>query len=494
MIDQHLSSVKEQKEAFVSGHTGTTPLELLLVCVSAPIGLFLFNELKQFVHVYNFRGILVFIESIAILLPMAICQTEFLYPFGVTILICELFAASILHLLRSCNVSKNFFHNVSEEMPKETPSSKLRYLTYYRSTVSYLTFVAILAVDFTIFPRSFAKTETYGYGLMDLGAGSFIVSAGLVSWYAKFKPVEPQSLIKNTLLRCVPLTIMGFLRLLTTKGLDYQEHVSEYGVHWNFFFTLCVVSISSTVIRLLSIWLGFKLPTIQGIILLVLYQCFLLWGSASTWQDYIENAPRKCETAYEKGREDQLVCDFFAANREGILGSIGYLIMYLVSEDLGRFCLTRQQQNGKNRQGGKLFLVTIVFWLLHWVSVSLLGIAVSRRSTNSSFILWTIAHNMTILLLTWLAFWISETKLEFNSQSSPIFEAVNRHGLIVFILANLMTGVINLSMNTLEATRNEALLVLFCYLVVVGAVALLVDNAIYRVLKENFTSLESKRI
>lgn len=57
-----------------------------------------------------------------------------------------------------------------------------------------------------------------------------------------------------TLKTMVPLLVLGSARLATTKGLDYQacararptpssrartqEHVSEYGVHWNFFYTL----------------------------------------------------------------------------------------------------------------------------------------------------------------------------------------------------------------------------------------------------------------
>ena len=58
----------------------------------------------------------------------------------------------------------------------------------------------------------------------------------------------------------------------------------------------------------------------------------------------------------------------------------------------------------------------------------------------------------------------------------PIFAAVNRHGLLVFILANLMTGVVNLSIDTLHASNLEAIVVIFLYLCAVGVVALMLDR------------------
>ena len=192
-------SVKEDREAFVTGHTGTTATEILLVCVSAPIGIFLFHELGHFLkrrrnnnreYAISIRT-KILLESITIILPtMTICQTIFLHPYGVSLLAFEVVLALVLHLQRILStgtrtVPRSINDDSSEDHASISISNKLDFLTFYRSTVSYLTFVAILAVDFPIFPRSFAKTEVSGYGLMDLGAGSFCVSGGFVSWFAR---------------------------------------------------------------------------------------------------------------------------------------------------------------------------------------------------------------------------------------------------------------------------------------------------------------------
>ena len=50
-----------------------------------------------------------------------------------------------------------------------------------------MTAFSIIAVDFKIFPRYFAKAETYGTGLMDVGVGCFMISNAIVSPEARGK-------------------------------------------------------------------------------------------------------------------------------------------------------------------------------------------------------------------------------------------------------------------------------------------------------------------
>ena len=106
--------------------------------------------------------------------------------------------------------------------------------------------LAILAVDFPVFPRRFAKTETYGVGLMDVGVGLFVTANGSISPEARSalsRDLQRQWYVRRNLKGTIPLFLLGFVRLLSTTGVDYHLHESEYGVHWNFFFTLAVIRV-----------------------------------------------------------------------------------------------------------------------------------------------------------------------------------------------------------------------------------------------------------
>ena len=323
----------------------------------------------------------------------------------------------------------------------------LPFLTCYRASVIFLTCVAILAVDFQIFPRRFAKTEVMGYGLMDLGAGSFVVAAGLL-------PSKPAT---QHWKRILPLLSLGIIRFVANKGLDYQEHMSEYGIHWNFFLTLAVVTPLASLLSSHTPSASSVYSWLLPILLMGCYQYALDVGL----QDYIETAPRQC-TSYEN-----VLCNMFAANREGILGCIGYLSLYLASQAIGRLCLWNKNISTRERRI-LLFGTAVILWVLHALLARF--VTASRRSTNATFCVWTLAHNVLLLSLFEMG----------TVCTPPIMNAINRHGLSVFMVANLLTGLVNLSFNTLQADDGIALAILLTYLGAVAGFALILDYALSR--------------
>lgn len=143
-------------------------------------------------------------------------------------------------------------------------------ISSYRVSMMIVTCLCILAVDFQIYPRRYAKTETYGTSLMDLGVGSFVLGNALVSHQARnIASMKWKTALKST----SPLILLGFGRLVFTAGVDYQVHVGEYGVHWNFFFTLAAVSILTPIVNLPPQYCG-----ILGSLILIGHQSCLMNG------------------------------------------------------------------------------------------------------------------------------------------------------------------------------------------------------------------------
>ena len=399
--------------------------------------------------------------------------------------------AALLYILPSTNGNRK---RASKPMPSKPAESAegdeleqlpIRpFITIYRGAMIVVTCLAILAVDFRIFPRRFAKVETWGTSLMDVGVGSFVFSAGLVSarpiLQARLagKVSTLSSQLGSAFRASLPLLALGVIRLYSVKGLDYAEHVTEYGVHWNFFFTLGILPPFVALLQSASAVVPYT--GLMSILISGVYQTLL---ESTRLKAYILAAPRT---------------DLLSQNREGVFSFWGYLAIFLAGQALGFDVLPRDASQAPATKSGqqqrKRLLARLAVWSIAWaflfylVTSYDLGFAfqVSRRLANQPYVLWVSAFNCAQILM----FCLIETiffpgvyvaadrtleRWECKKATSRALKAFNRNGLAIFLLANLLTGSINLTLDTLGMGKIAAMVVLVGYAALLTAVAIGLD-------------------
>lgn len=506
------ATLKEQKEAFVSNLSGGSVGEINAIAAVAPVGPASSRHdcLKAFCAVTDQAN------QVAVLLWSVLqSRQSFFQPYGplafavdyllnvaTVVLVMTLYSGSplllSLLLLTPATLIYVLPPNAVEpkRKPKVPPSSASKnssrqldplplkpFLTTYRSCMLISTAIAILAVDFRLFPRRLAKVETWGTSLMDLGVGSFVFSAGLVA----ARPVLKERAagistpwfrrILGSLRHSIPLLVLGLIRLLSVKGLEYAEHVSEYGVHWNFFFTLGLlppfVAASQAVLAFV--------PSYAALALLI----------SGTYQILLENTNLK---AYALTAPR---ADLISMNREGILSFFGYLAIFLAGQNLGMSVIPRRLNARGNPSSGaqrNSLLITLAAWTGIWCALYAVStdykygfsLAVSRRLANLPYVLLVAAFNTGLVLafciidsIFFPAFYNAQDpkseKEAYLTATSRVLRAYNRNGLATFLLANLLTGLVNMTINTLEATPWVSMAILIAYTLTVTLVAVLLD-------------------
>ncbi|CAN6300733.1 unnamed protein product [Urochloa humidicola] len=305
-------------------------------------------------------------------------------------------------------------------------------ISSYRVSVVLVTCLCILAVDFKIFPRRYAKAETYGSGIMDLGVGSFVVANALVSRQAR--NITSMS-FRAALSSISPLIFLGFARIISTLGVDYQVHVGEYGVHWNFFFTLAAVSILTSIVRIHPKHCG-----LVGLLILAGYQIWLSTGL----NDYLISDKRNA--------------DIISQNKEGVYSILGYWGMFLIGVSLGYYLFvdTGLKGNNRNAQVVKVWVLAASFWILAIILDNHVE-RVSRRMCNFAYVMLVFGQNLQVLSILTLAGFISYEK------NLVLEDAFNQNMLGSFLLANILTGLVNLSVDTLSASSLTAFMILSVY-------------------------------
>ncbi|CAO3634617.1 unnamed protein product [Mucor hiemalis] len=316
---------------------------------------------------------------------------------------------------------------------KETSSVRSDYkpyLTVYRAGTMLSTCIAILAVDFQFFPRRFAKVETFGTSLMDAGVGSFVFSSGVVAARAYISNKPASSIVRsmlNSIRSAFPILVLGFARLFLTKSVNYQEHNSEYGLHWNFFFTLGFLPPFVTLIGFCRKVIPFS---VLGFMIAIGYQFALCQGL----QDWILNTPR---------------VDLVSANKEGICSFLGYLSIFLFGLQCGVIIFQENISKSKLSQwlhledkqpvkqfAVQLYIYSAIMWSLFYTWIYLFPeYYVSRRMANLPYIFWVIAFNLSLVSSLVLV----ESKYNIQGRGPPLLDALNINGLFTFLLVTMAT-------------------------------------------------------
>ncbi|EPQ50545.1 GWT1-domain-containing protein [Gloeophyllum trabeum ATCC 11539] len=519
-----MSDYKVAKEAFVSGMTGSSIGHVNLLSSVALVSIAIHSTLRTRLPAPSTAHVAFALDFLLLVTPLLLCLTLFANSPG-TLVLALLIPTGLLLLIpkRESGTPLPSSTGVDGSNKARGPGMLLPAVTIYRAHMLLMTMLSILAVDFPVFPRALAKCETFGVSLMDLGVGSFVFSQGLVSAAPLLKdpsylsqPTFPK--ILSVTRKALPVLSLGLVRVLLVKGTDYPEHVTEYGVHWNFFITLALVPVLQVALHPLIASMPISL---LAVLCALAHQLALSLGGL---QRYVLTAPRTT---------------LVSANKEGIVSLVGYLAIHLLGLSAGTILLPpspnyfrRQQQAlahrrkdsnlvstavGKAREtenpfahrhreddrtATELVSYAVVWWALVGACMALgIGGGVSRRLVNLPYILWVAAYNTTFLLgylVLELIFFPSpfsksvysptsklkvqaDTAVAASSDSAvpsanpvrkapELLEAVNRNGLVLFLLANLLTGAVNLAVRTMYTSDAAAMGIL-------GAYALLISGA-----------------
>ncbi|KAJ9476259.1 GPI-anchored wall transfer protein 1 [Pseudozyma hubeiensis] len=341
------------------------------------------------------------------------------------------------------------------------------FLTVYRAHMMLVTIISILAVDFPVFPRFLSKCESWGTSWMDMGVGSFVFSLGIISASPFLKSPEnrfrgARRQLWSDFRKCLPLLALGMVRVVSVKGVEYVEHVGEYGVHWNFFFTLSVLPLASSVGRLMARGGGVRFSVV-GVGISLLHQILL---KTTPWEQWALSDTVKRDTLWN-------------ANKEGLTSITGYLAIFYIGLDLGHYVLPldpyfayrKIRRRRANPRTDKLAMILASLAILEWSGyglVSVMGGRTSRRLANLPYVLWVVAFNTSFLLGYVVVYGlvlqpVEEQEGRADSMTPGLLEDLNRHSLTVFLAANVLTGLVNLTVETMYTRDAVAVGLLLVY-------------------------------
>ncbi|KNG88152.1 hypothetical protein ANOM_003363 [Aspergillus nomiae NRRL 13137] len=454
---------RARKEAFVSDLSGGNIMEVGNVLFIPLTAILLWTTLRtrcSFLLRYRLVSVLVeFVFTVGTPLgALTVC-----YPFVPALNIGLVLCSAFLFLCVTPSIDGS---HTSTKPSKQGAGRQQHYLfiSHHRGALMMLVCLSILAVDFQVFPRSLAKVENWGISVMDLFAGSFVFSSGFISHKSS----------RNAAKRSFYLTLCGLLRLAAMNLLNYQQHTSEYGVHWNLFFTIPALTAMVNIVDCITA--AVRLPD-EAVAVATVVTSEICLRSRGLQENLL---------SLDRGT------GFISLNREGLFSTVGYAAIYLIGRGVGShtFMLLSSQNRSNIVLSGlatQAFLWAGCFALASTEAVGFgWQIPVSRRLANISYVFWVAAVNSIWLFLYYFIDWVHTTagqgsgNRHLRSDDNPVTKSVrsdiisafNEAGLAVYLIANLITGGVNLAVNTLDMSGSSSMALLVSYAIVLTAVAL----------------------
>ena len=465
---------KSEHELFVLSDGGGSALVVAVCIMHAPVLVTICKICNTLVSADSTLSII--LEFLIVIYPLLLIVTVLskfiIESFAVlTVLLIVLYFVFVYNSKNSASRKSD----INQTTDLLQPNRKY-FISVFKGINVLLTIISILAVDFKVFPRSFAKTEGYGIGLMDVGVATFIISSALTSRAARGIDAKTRNSVNNEVFTSVKSTdhwtkcvlpflsiqklavlLLGLMRLVILKVSNYHEHITEYGVHWNFFVTLFLIW---TVTDVCNFIVPPNVLVALAVLLLCVYQYMLL----------------TCGLGYYILSDERT--DFISANKEGIFSLLGCIPLYIITQQLskGLFFHASPNENKTNsppRKGetkirqkliANMVMCSLTLWIL-WGVTNTFVEEMSRRLMNIAFVTFTLAISFSVL--SFLA--ISEDIFEMTVTGSVItLECMNTYQLQIFLFANALTGVINMAIKTIYVNNTYAvlLLALYCFVVI----------------------------
>lgn len=319
--------------------------------------------------------------------------------------------------------------------------------TYARICSLLYTVLAIFCVDFPNFGERFMKTEQFGLTLMDIGIGCSLFSSGVSEGVRR----RSKGLADRLVWGALPPLIIGAFRTGILSAIGYRVDSAEYGVHWNAFVSFgcitllllfCEGLVGPSLIKIAALSWGVLLGPVQ-------------WA-LTAYQDYLT--------------DDDLRRNLVEANKEGIVSLAGFFAIFMGGAAFGKYVYPRKYHGLSSL--GSLTLVCIAV-LLDQIAGGGQGVLTeggvwifqpfSRRLGNLPYCMFSVGMNaLFIEVQLWCFKKFIPPKIVVPLKSgtmagehrngvvvvAPFSSKLNKHQLVYFVMANIVTGLVNIAIDT----------------------------------------------